>query len=402
MRKICIITTRHISYNPRVLKEADTLSAYGYDVTVVTVNYHSGQRRFDEELMKTRSWRLRTVNFRRKEERWRWLFFAIRQRIFLLVSRMTYRCGVAERAAERAFDGLVDLACREKADLYIVHHAEALGAGYKAARRNKAVLGFDAEDFHTGMNASSSPADDIIYFLEKKYLLCCRHLTAASKLIAEAYKEQYGVSLPETILNVFPLVPLPVKEVHDPVRFYWYSQVIGPNRGIEMLLEAAGMIKLPFEIHLRGTMYSAAYRDTLNDMCGRAGIGGQVFFHEPLLAAELIPEGNNYDIGLALETGFSKNNNLAAANKIFSYLMSRLAVIGTDTEGQKEIFSHFPEAVLVCRMNDAKDLARAMTIYIEDREKLMAAKKAAERAVCERFNWEMESKKLLRCIQYNL
>jgi len=401
MRKICIITTRHISYNPRVLKEADVLSSNGYDVTVVTLNYHAGQRRFDEDLMKTRSWCLRTVNFRREEEKWSWLFFSVRQRIFRLLSRVTYRWGVAERAAEKAFDGLVDLACREKADLYIVHHAEALGAGYRAARRNKAVLGFDAEDYHTGMNAISSPGDDIIYFLEKKYLPYCRHLTAASKLIAEAYRNKYGISLPETILNVFPQESLPVKEVHDPVRFYWYSQVIGPNRGIEMLLEAAGMIKLPFEVHLRGSMYTSVFRETLNDMCRRAGILERVFFHEPLLAADLISEGNDYDAGLALETGFSKNNNLAAANKIFSYLMSRLAIIGTDTDGQKDIFSHFPEAVLVCSMNDARDLAKAMTLFIQDKEKLMMAKRAADKAVCERFNWEMESKKLLRAIQYN-
>src|SRR5437868_11781219 len=183
MRKICIITTRHISYNPRVLKEADTLSANGYDVTVVTVNYHAGLHSFDEELMKTRSWRLRTVNYRKEQEKWKWIYLSLRQRVFLLLSRITCKFGIAERAMEKAFDGLVTLACREKADLYIAHHAEALGAGYKAARRNQAVFGFDAEDFHTGMNTSSSPTDDIIYFLEKKYLRYCRHMTAASKLM---------------------------------------------------------------------------------------------------------------------------------------------------------------------------------------------------------------------------
>lgn len=380
------------------------MSANGYDVTVVTVNNHAGQRRFDEDLMKTRSWRLRTVNFRREEEKWRWLFFSVRQRIFLLLSRMTYRCGVAERAAERAFGELANLAIREKADLYIAHHAEALGAGYKAARRNKAVFGFDAEDFHTGMNESSTPSasDDLIYFLEKKYLRYCRHLTAASKLMAEAYRDKYGISLPETILNVFPMASLPVREVHDPVRFHWYSQVIGPNRGIEMLLEAAGSIELSFEIHLRGSMHSSEYRDVLTGLCDRFGISSRVFFHEPILSEQIIPDGNNYDVGLSLESAVSMNRNICVTNKVFSYLMSRLAMIGTDTDGQKDIFTHFPDAVVLCKMNDAQDLARAMTVFILDREKLMMAKRAAEKAACERFNWEAESKKLLRSIQYNL
>jgi len=404
MRKICIITTRHISYNPRVLKEADVLSANGYDVTVVAVSNNAVLRGFDEQLMRTRKWRLRTVNYSRGQEKMRWMYLSLRQRVFLFLSRVTYKFGVAERAAEKAFDGLVALACAEKADLYIAHHVEALGAGYKAARRNQAVFGFDAEDFHTGMNESTSSAiaDGLTYFLEKKYLGYCRHMTAASKLMAEAYRDKYGVSLPVTILNVFPMEALPVKEVNDPVRFHWYSQVIGPNRGIEVLLEAAAMIKLPFEIHLRGSMYSDRYKDTLTDICHRAGIGQQVFFHDPIRPEQIIPDGNNYDVGLALETAVSMNRNICVTNKVFSYLMSRMAIIGTDTEGQKDIFTHFPEAVVVCRMNDAEDLARAMTIFIRDREKLMKAKQAAEMAARVQFNWEKESKKLLQAIQYNL
>lgn len=404
MRKICIITTRHISYNPRVLKEADVLSANGYDVTVVAVSNNEVLHGFDEQLMRTRKWKLRTVNYSRGRDKMRWMYLSLRQRVFLFVSRVTYKFGVAERAAEKAFDGLVELACAEKADLYIAHHVEALGAGYKAARRNKAVFGFDAEDFHTGMNesASSATADGLTYFLEKKYLGYCRHMTAASKLMAEAYRDKYGVSLPETILNVFPMVALPVRAVHEPVRFHWYSQVIGPNRGIEVLLAAAAMIKLPFEIHLRGSMYSNAYKDTLTDICHRAGIGQQVFFHDPIQPEQIIPDGNNYDVGLALESAVSMNRNICVTNKVFSYLMSRMAIIGTDTDGQKDIFTHFPEAVVVCRMNDAEDLARAMMVFIGDREKLMKAKQAAEMASVGQFNWEKESKKLLQAIQYNL
>ena len=66
VKKICIVTTRHISYNPRVLKEADAFFSRGYEVSVVTVNNHHDQRRFDKELMQTRAWNLVTVNFRKE------------------------------------------------------------------------------------------------------------------------------------------------------------------------------------------------------------------------------------------------------------------------------------------------------------------------------------------------
>ena len=90
MTKICIVTTRHISYNPRVLKEADALSAAGYEVVVVTVSNTDSQAAFDEELMGRRSWRLRTVNFRKERagERWYWLYLSLKQRVFLVLSRL--------------------------------------------------------------------------------------------------------------------------------------------------------------------------------------------------------------------------------------------------------------------------------------------------------------------------
>ena len=259
MKKICIVTTRHISYNPRVLKEADTFQAAGYLVTVVTVNNHEEQRRFDEELMRSRDWKLSTVDFRRtaSRERQRWLRLSIKQKFFRALSTMTFRYGVAERAVEKSFDRLVALAAAEKADLYIAHHAEALGVGYRAALRHKVPFGFDAEDFHTGMNESGSGSSPMIAFLEAKYLPHARYLTAASSGIAAAYQDKYGVRLPCVILNVFSREDLVATPVHQPVRFYWYSQVIGPNRGLELLMNAAGLVRTTdpaFEIHLRGSL----------------------------------------------------------------------------------------------------------------------------------------------------
>jgi glycosyltransferase involved in cell wall biosynthesis len=397
MKRVCIITTRHVSYNPRVLKEADTLHAAGYVVSVVTVNNHSRQRAFDEQLMSSRHWRLVTVNFRKdaSEERLRWAYLSIKQRLFISLSRITHRFGIAERSAEKSFDGLVRMAKREKADLYIAHHPEALGAGARAAKAKKAKLGFDAEDFHTGMNEGPAPADSIVEFLERKYLPQCNYLTAASEGIGKAYAGKYGIEKPTTILNVFPREGVIPKKPNDSVKFYWYSQVIGPNRGLELLIEAAGRIKAPFELHLRGSLQNEEYRRRFNQLAGAAGIGEKIFYHEPILPEDIISDGSNFDLGLALESAVSVNRNMCVTNKVFSYLMSGLALIITDTYGQKDIFNYFPEVGRMCRMDDPEDLAAAMQFYIDHPEELLEAKKAARKAAETRFNWDIESKKLL-------
>ena len=312
-----------------------------------------------------------------------------------------YKGGIAERAAEKAFDALTALATDEKAEMYIAHHAEALGAAWRAARRNGARFGFDAEDFHTGMSETGtvSARDKLVEFLETNYLPRLSYMTAASRGIGQAYRDKYGVRPPVTILNVFPYEELPVGEVRDAVKFYWYSQVIGPNRGIELLLAAAAMVRLPFEIHLRGSMQSEAYRDKLKELCGASGLWERLTLHEPILAERLIGEANRYDVGLALESDISFNRNICVTNKTFAYLMSRLVLLGTDTEGQKDIFSHFPDATRICRMNDAADLAAGMEFFIRHRDLLMAGKKAAEKTVRGSFNWEVETQKLLGSVK---
>lgn len=400
MKKICIVTTRHISYNPRVLKEADAFFSKGHDVTVITVNNHAEQFRFDQELMQNRAWKLLTVNFRREEknEKNYWLYLSLKQKLFGLFAKASFRFGIAERAALKPFDALAKLAAREKAGIYIAHHAEALGAAFKAAKQNGAAFGFDAEDFHTGMNESgrASKDDDLIAYLEAKYLPHCSYFTAASKGIGEAYAAKYGLKKGQTILNVFPTVAVAANKTAAPVKFYWYSQVIGPHRSLETLLEAAAQLAGGFQLHLRGSFHSDAYKKKLEQMVAEKKLNGKIFFHPPILAENLIADAAGYDVGLALEAAVSVNRNICVTNKLFSYLMSGLAVVGTDTEGQKEIFAQIPAAVKVCRMNDVESLANAMNSFLQNPGSLPEAKAAARKAAVNCFNWEREAEKLLR------
>ena len=152
--KICIVSSKHVSYNPRVIKEADALSSAGHGVTVVTVCNNYAQAILDQGITTSRSWRLLTVKSRRQGgggiEHFRWLCFGIRQRLFSgYLTRLTLGNGVAERAQGREYPELLRLACSVMADLYIAHHAECLGAAYTAARRHNARFAFDAEDFHS-------------------------------------------------------------------------------------------------------------------------------------------------------------------------------------------------------------------------------------------------------------
>ena len=463
---ICIVSTMHVSYNPRVVKEADALSNAGHTVTVVAVSNNSQQALLDRGVMIDRNWRLLTVSYSKDTllGRIRSLWFSLRQRLlWKILNPITHHYGFAEHAQAIEFPELRQLACSVKADLYIAHHVEALPATHATAMRHQARFAFDAEDFHSGMfnrpNFTAQEEDlpetvqnlliateampknreqQRIEYLENKYLPLCDYITAASDGIAEAYALKYKLPRPTTILNVFPLETLPVHDkavdevqdsihhspftihglqkdihhspftIHDPqalkskaenlkpYKLYWYSQVIGPGRGLEDAVRALSLLEKPCELHLRGTP-SEPFVTALTGLATKLGVQDRLFFYLPCPPDALISEATRYDIGLALETGKELNNLLAASNKMFSYMNAGLAIVATGTPGQREIMEQVPDAGLLCRMNDADNLSVAIDRLLGDDYLLDLARKASRRAAEERFNWQIEA-----CLFVNL
>lgn len=429
--RICIVSSKHVSYNPRVVKEADALSAIGHAVTVVTVCNNNEQAVLDKAVVSSRPWRLLTVKYRRigYREGLRWLYTGLRQRLFLALSAITCGFGIAERAQGREYPELKWLAGSVAADLYIAHHVEALGAAAAAALKHGARLAFDAEDFHSGMYTTLTwpmagesldktvaallaavelqpkcPEQQRVEYLERKYLPNCDLVTAASDGIATAYALRYDLPRPSTVLNVFPLEaidlgPQVMSAEQSPLRLYWYSQVIGPGRGLEMAVQALPLLASPCELHLRGTP-QPDFVARLRNLADQFGVAERLFVHRPCPPDDLIKESACYDVGLALEIGKEINNLLAVSNKLFNYLNAGLAVVATDTPAQQAIMAQVPDAGILCRMNDANSLAEAINALIVTPYRLIVAKQAARLAAVTRFNWEVESEQLGDLIEH--
>lgn len=431
--KICIVSRAHISYNPRVVKEADALTEAGHTVTVVTVCNHREHALLDEGLMSSRQWQLLTVNYRRTggRERLLWFYSALRQRFFRLLDAITHGCGIAERAQGREFPELKRLACSVRADLYVAHHVEALGAAWAGAQRHSGRFAFDAEDFHSGMYAAPPQVETVgeldetvakllaaaeqvppsreqqrVEYLERKYLPRCDYITAASDGIAIAYAFKYQLPRPTTVLNVFPLEELDASSLvthhpSPPLRLYWYSQVIGPGRGLEEAVRALPLLDAPCELHLRGTPQQD-FVARLKEMAEEQEVGSRLYLHPPCPPEELVAEAARFDIGLALETGKEINNLLAVSNKLFTYLNAGLAVVASDTPGQAGIMQEIPETGVVCRMNDAQSLAAGINFFLADPEKLAVAKEVARQAAINKFSWNLEADLILAILGRSL
>lgn len=409
MSLICLVTRAQPSVNPRIVKEADVLAEAGHSVRVVCAHYVPWADDKDRELLRDRQWKCEYVggefgafahNVTRvrhhaaKEARFAW---AISSR-------------VRNWALERTTPELIAAACRERADLFIGHYPAALVAAAEAARRFNARLGFDCEDFETGqgpLNEAPSAMDRLVERVERQYLPACDFVVASSDGIGAAYREKYGIPTPVTILNTFPLADRPgafrPTAKSGPLTLFWFSQTIGPDRGLDDVVRALGKLQeLPYELHLLGRWLDG-YREQFMSLARGSGVDeGSIVTHEPVGPRELIALAAKFDVGLALEMRVSVNRDICVTNKLFTYFLAGNAVAATRTSGQQAILARALQAGLTYESGDVASLAMALERWATDRSSLDACRRASWDAATAQFNWEREKRSLVSLVERTL
>lgn len=301
---------------------------------------------------------------------------------------------------------LINAALATPADLYIAHYVAALPAAVAAARRHGAVYAFDAEDFHLG-DLPEAPehirARRLIESIESRYLPHAAYVSAASPGIANAYTDRYAISPPVVILNTFSktlsasFASSPDSHMRAP-SVYWFSQTIGPCRGLEGAVDAIAQAQSAPHLHLRGTP-SKGYAEMLRARAFALGVGNRLHIHEPGKPDEMVAMASLYDVGLVGETRTTFSRSIALTNKQFTYLLAGLPAIMSDLPAHKAYAAEAEGAAFLYRSEDARSLSEALDALFVDRTRLAAAKRRAHLLGQSKFNWEAEAPKLLRCVE---
>lgn len=393
-----------------MLKAADALAESGYSVRVVSSRYVGWAGDGDEDLRRARknSWGWSVVDWGRESARAKYLWSGLRHRVAgkvaggLGVSRCPL--GLAATAQGRIYPELRRAALAEDVDLIYGGTNGALAAVASAARRMGVSYGLDLEDFHSAEQEdgpASRRAHELIERIESSVLPSAAFLTAGSAAIAEAYREKYGVR-PITINNTFPLpAQAPELSVNGKggLKLYWFSQTVGPQRGLEDAIQAMALARIPGELHLRGRAIPG-YLESLRRMAGLAATPLKIVHHEPASPESMFELCRGYDVGLATEPGFSPNNLAALSNKAFTYMLGGLAVAFTETPGQRPLAADIGDASLLYKPGDVEALAAGLKRWADDKELLARSKAAAWEAARRRWHWEHEDERgaLLRAV----
>ncbi len=418
MARICLITPGHPSKNPRLVKEADALVGAGYDVHVIAGDYHPWGHEADRQY-RGRSWSIDRVPYGAMASSGRQAYLGGRKRIAEALSEWlpgTWQ-EVNLRAQHWVIPELIEKVQSISADLFIAHYLPAVPAALHAAQKQGGKVAFDAEDFHRGQfhddERGSSEAERTRWF-EETYLPQCDYLTAASPGISRAYADALDVEEPATILNVFPrsersghTPPKELQEEHpgSGVSLYWYSQTIGPDRGLEMVVRAMGQLQNrvddvpPLTLSLRGG-WADGYESHLRMLAQAVGLEDMQIRHLARTPPDqLIERASQHDIGLALEQAKSRNRDLCITNKIFAYLLAGLPVVATNTQGQQFVHQHVPNAVRLCSIGNVDEMANQLLQWVRDVKSRKRAVEAARRVAENRYNWDVEEEKLLSTVR---
>lgn len=405
--RICLITPGQPSTNPRLVKEADALHEAGHEVRVLCSHYVSWADEADKVLLVSRPWRCTYVG---GEPRTSPSYYWTRARHAAAKRGLRFwpaSSFLQRRLLDRVAPELEAAALRTPADLYIAHYTGALRAAALAARRHGGKLGFDAEDLEFGgydRDKGPSLHDLVVATVHEEFLRECDYITASSPGIAEAYASRYGLPLPTTILNVFPLAHRPPEfratSAHGPLTVYWFSQTIGLDRGLPDAVRALGLLRgRRIDLHIRGELRQTTRRE-LFALAAAAGVErSQIVLHPLARPEEMVRLSAEYEVGLALEQAANESREICLTNKIFTYLLAGNAVAATATSGQRLLMAGIAGAGFSYPCGDAQALARGLLAWYEDRQLLDRARRQAWDWGTREFNWDLEKRKFLKVVE---
>lgn len=401
-KSICIISGGHLCTNPRVVKEANFLNDLRFNVTILTI---WKDKRYVEEDRKLIAATIRYIGVdlcNRRSMRF-WINRFKRKIGSLLVRNFDIQ---SVHALSYGLSELLFLAYRVSPDLFIVHQECGLYVGTKLLNEGRKVA-FDFEDWHSEDLPLEHRKERPVRALKRMERMAMEHgvyITTTSAAMANAMVEYYSGQKPTVVRNTFNSIlaqsdPLPY-DPHSKIRLIWFSQTIGPERGLELLAEALRQIPaIEIEIHLLGSL-GKGYQKQLKSLFPDS-IVHRLFIHATVSNAELPFFLTKFDVGLALENKSSRNRDLTITNKILQYFQAGIPVIATRTAGQEEVAGKALGAVFMVEQDDAAGLANCIASLNENRAALSLARAASREIGLTTFNWQKESLALKQVLQKN-
>ena len=394
--RIAIVSPKQPGTNPRMKKAADALSKHGHHVHVLYAFTADWADSADKLTFENAQWSHQLIGGHPTTDAWTYFKTRIRRKWSATVGD---EIGSLMPNTKSYIKALKDF----QPDLVIGHNPGALPILHQWKRATGGKVLFDAEDFHRAESYwSRVDKGHVMEKLENQVLPILEGMSAASPLIAEAYRRLYTSQHTVTVNNAFPqsLLQHEPMQCAGPLKLVWFSQVLGLDRGLGDFLRGMALIPTaPIQLTLIGLSTPEKVDTILN---GIQSDDHSVHFEEPRPEPELLRLLAEQEIGLALEKPEPRNRDICRTNKLYTYPLAGCYMFVSQTAAQNHFLEEWPQTGQTIPLDQPESIAEALQHAFHHRDELLAKRKQTWSLAKSRLNWETECQPLLDLVTQTL
>ncbi len=384
--------TQDVEVTRRILQEARTLVAAGYDVRILT-------RSADEKSGKgvVEGIPVEWVGVRGRDPRFGWLYRLAGVKrgsnAAALWGVLTGKHTFTIRALPRALAA--------HADIYHAHDLNNLEVAYHAARRNGAKLVYDAHELFPEMGNRWVRLKRRAWSnLEKRLLPKANLAITVNELIAEEMAKRYGVPAPMVVLNC-PDPPLGFDSTatHNHIRerlglaqeqkVVLYQGWMSEGRGLENLVGCARLLVGDAVVVFMGY---GEYQGELERLAAGEP-PGRVHFLPAVPQRDLLAYCASANVGVIPYQAVDLNNYYTSPNKLFDFIQAALPIVASDLPYLRKVIVG-DDLGVVAKLDTPGAYAQAINSVL-NRADNGEGLRANLRRAAPRYTWEAQGRKLV-------
>ncbi len=281
-------------------------------------------------------------------------------------------------------------AIKARCHAFLANDWRTLPIAAAAARMNDTVVVLDLHEY-APLEFENRPRwwveKGLISYILKRYAHRVNAVTTVARLIAERYRDEFGLD-PVIIMNAPEHLPDLPHETPDGTIKLIHHGIASPIRHPELMIETIARCDQRYSIHFM--FLKNEYVQELQRLAEQKA-PGRVTFHDPVPPQDITKTISCYDVGFFPIPSVNYNYHVCLPNKFFDFISSGLAVAIGPSPSMAEIVNKYGLGV-VCSSFNPEDMASMLNRITNDQWEVM--KQAARNASLE-LNARVEMKKLI-------
>lgn len=295
---------------------------------------------------------------------------------------------------------------REPADLYIAHDLDTLPVAIHAKRRLGGRVLYDSHELFIERLFTTPPQTRLWRpgwrFVEQRLIRRADQVVTVSAPIAQELARRYGVAEPAVVLNVPDArrAPRGTRDlraragVSPGATLVLYLGGILAFRGIDATVRSLALLE-DTELVLMGPT-GGGYAEELHALAEVVGVSDRVHVVPPSPPDEVVTWAAGADVGVCLIENVGLSYYHSLPNKLFEYLGAGVPILASDFPAMRGIVEA-SGAGMACDPRDPAAIAAGITALVADPERHAELRRNAI-AASERYTWEREGARLLELV----